>query len=545
LNGKIFGTLLLALCLPATVMAQVVPGDPSDAVYQYMDRWETLGYLPPGYLFRPASPEVVREALQRVASLSDGTDRIRAERFLSELGVTDISPQLVHRSTARVSTLESGNGYRGESGAALAFLGNLRDTLWLSGSVGAVYADPLESVQPVSERYAHDVLSAGFDSEERTVYYGLDSVFSLGSPDLWTSLSYARSSVGPFFTNGIVLGPQAQATPNWSVHGRFGSFRISSSLHQLTAAKPSATGFTTLQFNKYLAFHVYSLSIGDRLDLGLYEAAVWAGEFKPLYLVPFSFLYLLQSTAGFSDNSLIGLYASWRPADGFMLKASCYADDVDAKGILTSGLDNKIIGAAQFGSTWAPRAGSMTLVSFNYTAVFPYMYAHWEDHYTPYAWTADGWGREWLQNNYTHAGQGIGSSLLPDSDRLELKADFSPLDSLGVQVLTRFMRHGNASEGIPGDKGGGLFDDGRVDSLWSYQPPFAPATVPQYFRFLTQQTLDTAFQVGISSTYALKIASLRLDLGARYVFEQRWNADLVPGASMTNHYVGIEATLSL
>jgi len=540
---------LLAIVLCSGVFsteAQVKPYDPVDPVYQYLDRWQALGYLQPGFMLRPYSPEVLRSALQGVAAQAPEADRVVAERYLAQLSEPAYTPGLLHRSTFKDSGNDALDAYRAETGAGFEVLTRLGGTLWLSGMLGAVYADPLQSAHPATERYAYDLQSAGFDGEERTAYYGLDSVFSMGGPDLWTSLSYARSSAGPFFDNGIVLGPQAAATPNWSAHGRFGSFRLSSSLHQLSAAKPSATGFTTLNFKKYLAFHTYSLALGDKLDLGVYEAAVWAGEFKPLYLVPFSFLYLLQSTAGFSDNSLLGLYGTFKPVDGIVLASSCYFDDVNAKDILLGGgLDTKIIGAVQLGGTWAPRQGSLTLLQFDYTAVFPYMYAHWEDSYTPYGYSGGAWGKEWLQNNYTHAGVGLGASLLPNSDRWELKAALHPVESLAIDVTTRFMRHGNASEGIPGDKGGGLFDDGRVGSLWSYQPPFVPATVPQYFRFLTQQTLDTTFQIGISATYAVVVAALRLDLGASYLFEQRWNADLVPGASMTNHYVGIDATLSL
>jgi hypothetical protein len=606
--------LALAMSMLATqpLLAQIQPADPTDPVYRYLDRWEALGLLPAGYVLRPYSPEVLVVLLQRVAyhDAAGAADRARARSMLAELSRPLFSPEIVHRSTHVTSTdytlsadsiagtvISDGSAdlYRGENGAGLRIVSRLLDTIWLSGSVDLLYADRLQADppsaspsstslhaagQPVSERYQYDYLNAGFDGQATTFYYGLNSLMTMGLPQFWGSLAYGRASAGPFYDNGVVIGPQARAAPYWSLHGQFGPWRFSASLHQLVARgprTPTSSSYITYKFNKYLAFHSYSVALGSRLDLGLYEATVWAGDFKPLYIVPFSFLYYLQSSNGFSDNSQAGLYAKWRPLDGLLLKVSAFFDDVHAAELLKLHFDTKIIGAAQAGLAWAPRSGPLTLLELDYTGVFPYMYAHWEDQYTP-VWnnSAKTFDPVWLQNNYTHFGDSFGAALLPNSDRWELKARLDPLPDISLDFVARLIRHGDASEGIAGGKGGGLFDDGVADGQWTHQPPFVPVTDPMYFRFLTQEVIDTTAQAGLSVACRLPLdlllppwltpagtglsdtqtsaklqpsapsaGRLSLIITLRYLFEYRWNPDLVPGTRRLNHYVGLDGTLSL
>jgi hypothetical protein len=536
----------LALAAHARAAAPIHPVDPNDAVYRDLDRWEALGYLPPGDVLRPWSPEALRAALQRVLLHAQGADRERVELYLQQLGEPRFAPRVFSRATLRTSGDAAATVTRAGVGAELQALRQLVDTLWLSGAVGLQYADPPARAQPVGERSDEDYLTTGISGEPTTFYYGLDSALTLGGPGLWTGLAFARSSAGPFYSNGVVLGPQALATPNWSVHGAFGPFRIATSLHQLMPWAPDGSGgFRALQLNKYLVFHSYSFALGSRLDVGLYEAAVWAGDFKPLYLVPFSFFYFLQASASFADNSLAGLYAKWRPVDGLVLKGVAYFDDVQAADIPRFKLDTKIIGAVQAGVAWAPAAGPLALLELDYTGVFPYMYTHWEDTFAPGGWDGAAWGAEWQQNNYTHAGDGLGAALLPNSDRWELRGRFGLRPALELDAVARLIRHGNASVGVPGDKGGGYFDDGRVGEGWSYQEPYASTTSPRYFRFLTQEVLDTTAALGVALAHAQPLRFGALTIRLRYLVEYRQNAELVAGLRQVHHYLGYDVALGL
>jgi len=95
------------LCVAAGAMAQVHPVRPTDRIYQDLDRWEALGYLPAGYVLRPYSPEVLRAALEHVLSHAHGADRMAAERYLRLLGEPRFSPTVLTRAALRASSDQS------------------------------------------------------------------------------------------------------------------------------------------------------------------------------------------------------------------------------------------------------------------------------------------------------------------------------------------------------------------------------------------------------------------------------------------------------
>ncbi|HPE90607.1 MAG TPA: hypothetical protein PLH55_13940 [Spirochaetales bacterium] len=503
----------------------------SDPIYGYIDRWEARGYLEAQYTLRPYSPEVIIGILERVAEVGSPADAEAAERFLAEYGSSSFDAGLVQRSDARLGG--DGFEYRGESGVGLGLLSAVAPGVWAQGVLDVVVVDGYDTVQPATERSKLDVhsdgsmnfLPDGLSGDPMALLYALSSSAWFGRAGLWGSASFSRSSVGPFFGNGVVIGPQATATPNWTMHATTGDWRFSSGLFQLRASDGDE--------EKYLVYHSYSYSPVSGLDLGIFETTVWGGSFKPLYLVPLSMLFYLQSQSSFGDNSQAGLYGSWRPMDGLQAKATVFFDDVGFSDLVKLELDTKIIGAAEAGLSWAPEAGPLALASLDYTAVFPYMYAH--------HWTV-------AEDDYTHAGDSFGAALEPNSDRWELRARFEPLPCLSVEAVSRLLRHGNASEGVT-DGDGSWFDDGwvYVDGLWyqNFQLPFEPGTSPKYFRFLTQDTIETTFQLGATVTWNRAFGRTSLSVGLRYLIEAVWNEGLAAGDDELYHYIGLDASWKL
>ncbi|HUV07769.1 MAG TPA: hypothetical protein VMX75_08580, partial [Spirochaetia bacterium] len=74
----------------------------------------------------------------------------------------------------------------------------------------------------------------------------------------------------------------------------------------------------------------------------------------------------------------------------------------------------------------------------------PYTYTHYAHGGIPYL-------------SYTHEGQGLGSVLEPNSDRLTLTAWLMPLTWLDLDLWGSLIRHGNASENY--DRGDGSYYD--------------------------------------------------------------------------------------
>ena len=164
--------------------------------------------------------------LERVAEVGSPADAEAAERFLAEYGSSSFDAGLVQRSDARLGG--DGFEYRGESGVGLGLLSAVAPGVWAQGVLEVVIVDGYDTVQPATERAELDVhsdssmnfLPDGLSGDPMGLLYALSSSAWFGRAGLWGSASFARSSVGPFFGNGVVIGPQAKATPNWTMHAR-------------------------------------------------------------------------------------------------------------------------------------------------------------------------------------------------------------------------------------------------------------------------------------------------------------------------------------
>jgi hypothetical protein len=521
---------LFIACL-SVVSAGLYAQGVSDPVYAYVDRWEARGYLEPLYTLRPYSPEVLHAILARVVEVGSQADAASASGFLEAYAGSSFDAGLVQRSDARFGgDVPDGFAFHGETGGRLSLLSGVLPGIWAQGIFDVVMIDGTTAVKPETERNFIDIqqdgsmsfFPPGISGDAMSLLYGLSSNVWLGSESLWGSAGYARSSAGPFFNNGVVVGPQAHAAPNWTLNLSTGSFRFSTALFQLTQHAGAS--------EKYLVHHTYSYAPVSRIDLGFFESTVWGGSFKPQYLIPFSFYYYLQSLGtNYGDNSLVGLYGTWKPVDGLLAKATVFFDDVGFSDLVEFDLDTKIIGAAQAGLSWAPESGIPGLVSLDYTAIFPYMYAH--------RWTV-------AEDDYTHYGDSFGAALQPNSDRWELRASLIPVGAVSFELVSRLIRHGNASDGIT-DGDGTWFDDGWDGGAPTYQEPYETGTSPEYFRFLSQDVIETTFQVGASVSWKKSFGKTALSLSGRYTMEAVWNEDLAAGANGLYHYLGLDASWNL
>jgi hypothetical protein len=131
--------------------------------------------------------------------------------------------------------------------------------------------------------------------------------------------------------------------------------------------------------------------------------------------------------------------------------------------------------------------------------------------------------------NYTNAGQNIGPSLQPNSDRIELSVLMKPIPALSLNVFSRFTLHGNASDGQTGGGDGTIFDDGYGSGSASYKTST---------RFLTQGILEKTIQAGFDAQayYDTPIGQIKGSLS--YTFEYILNKNLT-GSDDLNSYVGL------
>jgi hypothetical protein len=432
-------------------------------------------------------------------------------------------------------------------GAEIALHSEILDKVWAEGfmTVEGAYGQGTLGL-PRGEGASQDgVYSGGNFGGGVSASLSVQSSIFAGGPELWMQAGMGHASFGPFFNNGLVIGPQAPETPNFGLHAQFGGWRFSMGLFLLEKGGTQNGVSIPGAIGKDVFFHSFSYSPAAGWDLGIFESIIVANRFEPMYLLPLADYFLLQNRAGYGadgalgDNSLAGVYVKARLANGLSAKALVYIDDLQFDDIIRLHWDTKWMLSAQGGFEWAPETGPVRLLSADYSVVLPYMYTHY---YSVGSDTANNY-----QNNYTTSGENFGPALLPNSDRVEINA-FAPLgNGLELTGVARLIRHGNASAGVtgldPAKHDGGLGDDGWSNGSPSYQPPYVTGTTPMYLRFLAQDVLEYSWQAGLGASVEGKIGKANLSLSARYLFEYRVNEDLVSGANVAHHYLSLSTTL--
>jgi hypothetical protein len=545
----IVATSVAFLFVAAAVAVPVSVPSPTDPLYHWLDIWAARGIIQEEpYLLRPYSPSVLIPLLEEVAASGPKSDADIARDYLAELthGSFDVGARV--EAKGELSSASSSPSGIVAGGAEIALSSEILPTLWAAGHMTVEGTASTGSQDtPRGESSSSEGIYAGgnFTSGISSVLSLEASVFA-GGPQLWAQAGMGHASFGPFFDNGVVIGPQAPETPNFTFNARFGGWRYSQGLFLLEKGGTRDGQSVAESIGKDVFFHSFSFSPAAGWDLGIFEAIVVANRFEPMYLLPLADYFLLQRRASYntsgaiSDNSLAGVYASGRVLPGLKAKALVFIDDLDFDQIIRLNLDAKWMLSAQGGLEWAPASGPVRLVAADYTAVMPYMYTH----YYTYTSSSDNY-----QNNWTTEGENFGPALLPNSDRVEVKA-YAPLgNGLELTGTGRFIRHGNASAGVTGVRDdlsahdGSLGDDGWYAGSPTYQYPYETGTSPKYLRFLTQKVLEYSIQAGLGLGWSGKVGPADLALSLRYLFEYRINDGLVEGADRAINYVGMTATI--
>ncbi|MCL2758641.1 MAG: hypothetical protein FWD22_00280 [Treponema sp.] len=388
------------------------------------------------------------------------------------------------------------------------------------------------------------------------------SLSTVGTKDVYLQAGLTRSSFGPFFDNGLVIGPQAPRAGHISFAFLRQQWAYEMLFQMITATDDFGLGHYP---GKYNIVHNLSFRPFDSLELGAIQSMVYGERIELLYLVPFNFLFASESIYDFSDNAQMGLYFKWRLFDAVDFKGLAFVDDFHFNNLISSGtLQAKAAG--QMGITWAPKSGFLSKLDFDYTGVLPYCYTHWnqDDDYRYNGY--DGSDLDIYKNptdpskpdnqlrkpnylNYTHIGRNIGPDLEPNSDRISLRTLWDIVPSVRLNINGYFTRHGNASEGRekmdPNVHDGSIFDDGCSDP-WpdpDGEPFEEGRSRKQTYGFdywLTQDVLDKRLggTIGVMWTiqsFPFGIFRLIGEYGAEY----GWNRGLVKDRNSLDNFWNI------
>jgi len=525
-------TAIVVFMVQLPLHAQVII-DPQDEIYVQMERWEAAGIIKTLPSLRPLPTTFMRTQLELIAASDKASpmDKALAGKYLREFGLTHVGFEGTGRTDFTNLFAQANLNVWGQ-GSIEPWLDTASHIdIWLLKADSGLLLPA--NTRPEEDFIADDTgLAVGGQAVlvRQFAFTALDITPVQG---LRFHVGLGRNSVGPFGQNGIVLGPQAPATGAFSVQYDSKEISFINAFFPIVATKADGSGN---QFGKSLFYHELDFYLSDAVTLGIFETAV-SGRVEPLYFVPFASYFHSQSVVGFADNTMVGFNVQVQADAGLRFKGVILLDDLNFNDILRLQFNTKWKFASQLGVSWIPAASLrnpgidwLRSVSFDWTAVMPYMYTHE---------AADGAG--YLINNYTNRGENMGPAMLPNSDRYNLAIQFMPDPALIIDLGLRFTRHGNASEGITSGSGD-LNDSGRTASgEATYTPPYKLPDGQVYTRFLTQAVTENTLQatLGVQAVLPLSLEQRYGNLKAMlsYTFEQIWNPGFRAGAMATGGYV--------
>ena len=545
--------LFLVLFLVFTVCAVSVFGqftsDPNDRLYRFLTIWEEKGYIHRVPPVRPYPPQLLKSLLSEVRRKGEPQDSGIADQYYRSLFPQDARAKDERAESAAARDNENllkGSLHPSLGGelmtetediswklrAAVDTLGSIGDYVAFTGKFAYSFIDnPGDDFYPRwmnvldESRSGGGVISAG-DREIDMAQLGLFGLH-FGTDWIYFQAGLMRSSFGPFYDHGAVLGPQAPAAGHFSFTFRATDWLTVSSVYLELAAEYKediATGSRTeigKVVNKYLVLHSLVFYPFDWWTLGVIQTVVAGNRFNPVYLIPLQHMFYTQQLWGDEDSSFLGFYTEFSLPHDLGIDLLLYVDDWDAfggasktgsTGFNLDSAQNKF--ALQIGLSWTPSYRVFRRVSLDYLMITPYTYTHSAHRAVDFL-------------SYTHAGKNLGSILDPNSDQITLTVFLTPTDWLDLDVWGRFIRHGNASEDYStGD--GTIYDDGYTSA--------GDVTFYGHSRFLTQDTLEKVLQAGLDLEFRfpLKWGSLSFEMG--YILEQIWNKDLVSGRNESNQF---------
>ena len=477
-------SLLLGLGAPA--FAQLV-SDPNDRLYTDLELWMDRGLtgrLPP---LRPYSVQLVLKVLKDVAAKGTAEDQKLAGWYLARID----GPSNFHGVASSVGRVELGSR---QAYLQLGLEGSLQGSVypWMtySARLGVTAMSNLTSqLLPEYQRSTLNFVSDNSVSAIKGLFPRMSMVGSgtVGSDSIYVQAGAIRGSYGPFWGDNAILSPGSPQSGQFSFVFHNDAMTGTMLLMDMSATDASGGSLSPEKFLSLggLEFHPF-----DWLTLGVFDTVVWGQRFDPLYLLPVVSFYT-QGMVGYPDNSFIGLSGGVKFADAVKADFILYVDDAAFNDLVRLNFNTMLLASLQLGVSWTPNLPFLTRLRITNLLITPYTYTHDSYNLT---------GPNYL--NYTNAGQNIGPSLQPNSDRIEIEALLRPVTWVDLNVFGRFIVHGNASEGIPGlTPGDGTINDSGVSPTGgtTYLPPTPLPLGYGYLRFLTQSVLEKTIQTGFST----------------------------------------------
>lgn len=513
--------------------------DINDSFYKEAQNWELRGLTSPLPLLRPYPLSVIKRVLNDVIENGNESESELAkseyERIFSKpYGFFAKGSANIKHSSADEDENSSAKDLSGEIGAGGDI--SLHNLVSLGYKFG-IYGETKEfsSYSPLYQNILEDSIYDAVDVGPFSAYLDWNTNISFGTESVYGTAGLSRVGFGPFYGEGLALNDTGYHSANFIFNATMKNWSYAS-VYEIIGATRNIPDIDTdwLSDGKYLSFHALRWNAFKKFNLTYYENVVFGPNSNISFFLPAPYA-ALQNIGGAGANMQMGLLIEYKPFKGFNWATDFFADDIELNDVLKLNFDTKLRFGFQSGIIYSPENSFVDKISFNYTAVMPYVYAHWEyDSDDSGAFS----GYTWNYQNYTNAGINIGSTLDPNSDKVSLSARFKPAKKLTLDLTAGFTRHANSAEDFSDDEAAEymLAESGTysTNGTYSMSQMFSDSSSThgkhvdsawEKLGFMTSDHKMYVLQAGLNVEYELsrtKYGTLSFKLG--YVFEYIKNA---------------------
>lgn len=516
--------------------------NPEHDFYKSVISWQNRGIISVVPASRPYPAANIKEILQTVIQEGTETDKQLAQEYWQE--ITGKSWQAKMLTEVNLKNQDSDTSFLINLNPEIN--GNLNlynDSINIGYKIGITTRNKqdISAFLPAYSNYPNDGRFDPAEIKMLQLYVDSNDIFSFSKNGIIIQGGIFRNGYGDFLSDGVALNDGAFHRPTvlFSYSNNLLSYTQSLSMlgatvNSLYNKKPKDT--------KYLAFHSFELTPFDWLTWAFYETTVYGNRFDFSYMLPVPF-YLAQCFSGYGDSLMMGTRFKIVPVKSLALITDFLVDDLALNEVFKLNFNSKNRISWNTGIVWTPEPAIIEKLALNFLIVTPYTYSHWDvDNRLTGAMNPETLNYQ----NYTNCGYTIGASIPPNSTKLNLEFDFTPLKNLKLNLFGSLMFHGNIIETLTDDEqliyacakkniystDGSIYthtyttEQGYLDTAWDYM------------NFLNQKHKMTVIQAGINAQYSITSASWgNIAFKAGYTFEFTKNKDvdsnIYPGSTVT------------
>ncbi len=539
---KIISIITLYIVIVFSVFAQISI-DPSDKFYELVQEWEIRGLVRNVPPIRPYPINNIQEILQNVIKRGNEEDVKIAVEYWQKITGKAWNINVSGQAVGNLSKTDGDKDFEKMFILSPNINGDFflyKDLISIGYKLGitARTEENEGKFLPYAVNSAFDARQDAVDAGPFYAYIDINNGVAIGNRDIFLQAGINRTGYGAFFGNGIALNETDYHSANVTI-----SFlKEKWSYVQQYSAIGATTSYdgTGLAPDKFMAFHAFEYRFSKHFSVAYYENIIYGNRFDLSYFLPVPYM-AAQGIGGNKDNLQMGLTFKIKPFDGLEWVTDVLVDDMEVDKLIKFDADGKNRFALKSGIFYSPNS-FCSLINFNYTAITPYTYSHWE-----YDDPRTGNISSGIYNyqNYTNNGVHIGSPYEPNSDIFSLNIRFRPVKNFRLNFETSFMRHANIVESDSDSEAiryllaspGTYATDGSVltHSMYSGSSDGKHVeTAWEQLNFLNQDTKMYVIKAGLSGEYTFpkfKMGLLAVNFG--YTFEYIRNkgvdANMYPG----------------